>query len=35
LQETGVNIVCVISFKGKKKKTYLVILSDHFYIKFM
>ena len=31
LQETGVNIY--VLFHLRKKKTYLVILSDHFYIK--
>jgi hypothetical protein len=34
LQETGDNIY-VLFLLRKKKKTYLVILSDHFYIKFM
>ena len=33
LQETGVNIY--VLFLLRKKKPYLVILSDHFYIKFM
>ena len=34
LQETRVNIYVLFLFR-KKKKIYLVILSDHFYIKFM
>jgi hypothetical protein len=34
LQETGVNI-CVLYLLSENNKTYLVILSDHFYIKCM
>jgi mevalonate pyrophosphate decarboxylase len=33
LQDTGVNIYVLFLFR-RKKKTYLVILSDCFYIKF-